>query len=425
MNASKIYVLVIDAIILSLCIFASTLAVNAADYTLGIYGNANLDVTINEQDVAYVQDVIKGTEAPTNLTDANYDGKIDENDIAQIRQIINGTEKEITILDWANRAVTTKEPVNSIVVCGSDPAVALRILGVMDRVIGVSEFSQSTKTFSHVFLPEFKDLPTVANGEVDYEAVLSLKPDVFISDVYVIPEGDEKKLSGIPVLKFDLYRARTIFNQMKTLGYVLGAEERAQEYIDFVEPILKEIREKTESLPSDKKTRVYLEAQRDYITHTKMGAAGYQIELAGGQNIAADMIGGATGWLEVDPEWILTENPDIIVKMAGWNRDNTTAGYETDDFTSMKALRDYILNRPELAKVKAIEDGNVEILSYDITYTPDYVISVAYLAKLFYPELFKDLDPVAIHQEYLNTFHKGLGWDVKKNGTFVYPPIAN
>ena len=156
-----------------------------------------------------------------------------------------------------------------------------------------------------------------------------------------------------------------------------------------------------------------------------MGAAGYQIELAGGQNIAADMIGGATGWLEVDPEWILTENPDIIVKMAGWNRDNTTAGYETDDFTSMKALRDYILNRPELAEVKAIEDGNVEILSYDITYTPDYVISVAYLTKLFYPELFKDLDPVAIHQEYLNTFHKGLGWDVKKNGTFVYPPIAN
>lgn len=411
--------------LLLLVLATNTIAASTADFTLSVFGNANLDDTIDEQDVAYVQEVIKGAKAPTNLTDANHDGNIDEKDITQIRQIINGTEEEITILDWANRAVTVKEPVKSIVICGSDPAVALRILGAMDRVIGVSKFSQSTKTYSQVFLPEFKDLPTVANGEVDYEAVLSLKPDVFISDVYVIPEGDEKKLSGIPVLKFDLYRARTIFNQMKTLGYVLGAEERAQEYIDFVEPILKEIRNKTEAIASDKKTRVYLEAQGDYVTHTKMGAAGYQIELAGGQNIAADMIGGATGWLEVDPEWILTENPDIIVKMAGWNRDNTTAGYETDDFKSMKALRDSILNRSELAKVKAIENGKVEILAYDITYNPDYVISVVYLAKLFYPELFRDLDPVAIHQEYLDKFHKSLGWDVRKHGTFVYPPIAN
>ncbi|MDD1762308.1 MAG: ABC transporter substrate-binding protein [Methanothrix sp.] len=402
-----------------------TMAASGADFTLGIYGNANMDDTIDELDIAYVDDVIHGTKQATNLTDANYDGKTDEIDIAQIEQIINGTEKEITILDWANRTVTVKEPVNSIVVCGSDPAVALRILGAMDKVIGVSEFSQSTKTYSQVFLPEFKSLPTVANGEVDYEAVISLKPDVFISDVYVIPEGDEKKLPGISVLKFDFYRARTIFNQIMTLGYVLGVEEKAQEYIDFCEPILKDIKGKTDAISSDKKTRVYLEAQGDYVTHSKMGASGYQIELAGGNNLAADMASRATGSLEVDPEWVIKENPDIIVKMAGWNRDNTTAGYETNDFKSMKALRDSILNRSELSKVKAIENGKVEILAYDITYNPDYVISVAYMAKLFYPELFRDLDPAAIHQEYLNTFHKSLGWDVKKNGVFVYPPIAD
>lgn len=113
------------------------------------------------------------------------------------------------------------------------------------------------------------------------------------------------------------------------------------------------------------------------------------------------------------------------MKMVGWNRDNTTAGYETDDLQSMRAMRERILNRSELAKVKAIEKGNVEMLSYDITYNPDYIISVAYLAKLFYPELFPDLDPAAIHQEYLNEFHRGLNWDVSKNGTFVYPPLAS
>lgn len=45
------------------------------------------------------------------------------------------------------------------------------------------------------------------------------------------------------------------------------------------------------------------------------------------------------------------------------------------------------------------------------------------MAELFYPELFKDLDPVEIHPEYLDIFHKGLGWDVRRNGTFVYPQL--
>ncbi|OPY52937.1 MAG: Cobalamin-binding protein precursor [Methanosaeta sp. PtaU1.Bin060] len=407
--------------VLGLCIILSSMVASAADFTLGIYGNANLDDTIDDKDMAYVKEVIKGTKAPTNLADANHDGKINDLDEIQIEQIINGTEKEITVIDSANRTVTVMLPVKRIAVGGMEDAVAIRILGAMDRVVAVSEYLL-TLDYDRAFFPELQELPSIGS-EIDCEAVLAVKPDLLLK--YSAKKVEEKNLPGVVILNLDMYRARNTINEMKILGYVLGAEERVQEYIDFCEPIFKEIKEKTAVLPSDKKARVYVEAQGDYVTHTKMGASGYQIELAGGQNIAADMIGGATGWLEVDPEWILTENPDIIVKMAGWNRDNTTAGYETDDFTSMKALRDYILNRPELAKVKAVENGNVEILAYDITYNPDYVISVAYLAKLFYPELFRDLDPVAIHQEYLDKFHKSLGWDVGKHGTFVYPPIAN
>lgn len=407
--------------LLMLCFLMAVIFGAASDYTLGIYGNANMDDRIDEQDVAFVNDVISGAKSATNLTDANDDGKIDDMDLIQIEQIINGTEREITVIDSANRTVTVKLPVKSIAVCGTEKAVALRILGATDRVVGVAE-SIITKDYAQKFLPELQGLPTIGDMEIDYEAVLALKPDIIIT--YSVQNADEEKLPGVTVLNFDFYRARSMFKEMKALGYVLGSEERAREYIDFCDPIIKGISTKLDNVPSNKRTKVYLEAQGDYVTHTKMGAAGYQVELAGGNNMAADMVGKATGWLEVDPEWVLNENPDIIVKMVGWNRDNTTAGYETDDFQSMRAMRERILNRSELAKVKAIEKGNVEMLSYDITYNPDYIISVAYLAKLFYPELFLDLDPAAIHQEYLNEFHRGLNWDVSKNGTFVYPPLA-
>jgi iron complex transport system substrate-binding protein len=42
------------------------------------------------------------------------------------------------------------------------------------------------------------------------------------------------------------------------------------------------------------------------------------------------------------------------------------------------------------------------------------------MAKWFHPDLFKDLDPQSIHQEYLTRF-QGLDYDLSKQGVFVYP----
>jgi iron complex transport system substrate-binding protein len=42
------------------------------------------------------------------------------------------------------------------------------------------------------------------------------------------------------------------------------------------------------------------------------------------------------------------------------------------------------------------------------------------MAKWFHPELFSDLDPKAIHQEYLARFLR-LDYDLDEQGVFVYP----
>ena len=124
---------------LMLCAMLAAISATASDYTLGVFGNANMDDKIDEQDLDFVRDVINGAKSATNLTDANHDGKIDDMDVIQIEQIIDGTEKEITIIDSANRTVTVKLPVESIAICGTEKAVAIRILGATDRVVGVAE----------------------------------------------------------------------------------------------------------------------------------------------------------------------------------------------------------------------------------------------------------------------------------------------
>jgi iron complex transport system substrate-binding protein len=58
-----------------ICMMLVAMPSSASDL-LEVFGNANMDNTINEKDVAYVEGVIKGKNAATNLSDANYDGKI-------------------------------------------------------------------------------------------------------------------------------------------------------------------------------------------------------------------------------------------------------------------------------------------------------------------------------------------------------------
>lgn len=70
-----------------------------ADYTLDIFGNANMDDTIDVQDVVYVKGIIYGSESPTDFADANYDGTIDEKDIDQIEAIIEGSESGAVLMD--------------------------------------------------------------------------------------------------------------------------------------------------------------------------------------------------------------------------------------------------------------------------------------------------------------------------------------
>jgi iron complex transport system substrate-binding protein len=51
-----------------------------------------------------------------------------------------------------------------------------------------------------------------------------------------------------------------------------------------------------------------------------------------------------------------------------------------------------------------------------------YPIGLRYMARLFHPDLFEDLDPEAFHQDFLTEF-QGLDYDLDEHGVFVYPPI--
>ncbi|WP_305064512.1 hypothetical protein [Methanococcoides sp.] len=84
---------VITAILLT-CVPASA----SEDYTLGIFGNANEDDTIDMEDMEYAERIVLGLDDQTQLADAKYDGEIDILDITQIELIMHEKEKELTLM---------------------------------------------------------------------------------------------------------------------------------------------------------------------------------------------------------------------------------------------------------------------------------------------------------------------------------------
>jgi iron complex transport system substrate-binding protein len=384
------------------------------DYVLGVYGNANEDDTIDMRDLTYVKLIFFDKKPETELADAKYDGKINPLDFIQIKLIIVGKEKELTIVDARGEAVKINKPIERIICFSTDSGGIIKAIGAKDKIVGVTKYFAIKTTY----FPELSKLPSVGGWpQPDIEKVLELEPDIFIVYGHWC-EGLEDKLepAGVTVVRLDFFRPEIMEDEIKKLGYCLDKVEGAKELVDFYTSYLNKIDEKVKKLSEEEKPRVFLESYSDYMASGKYSGSDAMCTIAGGINIASDL---PIISKEVDPEWIITQNPDIIVKAV--SQTSVSCGYDEDNVAEMKTLRDKIMSRPGFANIKAVKNGKIYLLAADIGHGSTYFVGITYMAKWFHPDLFEDLDPQAIHQEYLTRFQR-LDYDLDKHGVFVYHP---
>jgi iron complex transport system substrate-binding protein len=136
--------------------------------------------------------------------------------------------------------------------------------------------------------------------------------------------------------------------------------------------------------------------------------------MAGGNNIFSDDID--TQYAEVDPEEIITKNPEVIIRQV------QAGGYDTSDAAEMDALLKQTIDQSGWEYIDAIKNNNVYMISKELQ-NKRYFLGLLYTAKILLPEHFKDMDPQAIHQEYLSRF-QNLNIDLDKQGVFVYPALV-
>lgn len=74
------------------------------------------------------------------------------------------------------------------------------------------------------------------------------------------------------------------------------------------------------------------------------------------------------------------------------------------------------MSRPGLKETDAVKNGRVYLVSDDTTCAPRGAAGLYYLAGWFHPDIFKDVDPEAVHREMLKKFY---GEELR--GIWVYP----
>ena len=384
------------------------------DYVLGVYGNANEDDTIDMRDLTYVKLIFFGKKPETELADAKYDGKINPLDFIQIKLIIVGKEKEITVVDSADRIVTVKKPVERIIALGNYRTEAVKILGAVDKVVGISKY---TKKNSPHYFPELLELPEVGSwSSPDYEQIIALEPDIVITSANLQRCLEcEEKLSpvGIVVLGLDFYRDDLLKSEIEKLGYVLGARDKAEAYIEWREDYEEIIEDYVDELSEEEKPKVYMEwGGKTGRSYGKGSSGDASCTFAGGRNIASELPEYPT----VDMEWVLEQNPDVILKYisryAKWGWDDTEEPKEL--------ISDVSESRPGWDTITAVKDNRFYVFSSEITRGPDSIVGLSHFAKWLHPAL--DIDPEGIYREYLEQF---LAIEYPEDKIFTYPPLVS
>ena len=424
MNTKNMLLIGIAVFAISLLLTSPVLA--SADKTLDIYGNANEDDTIDMRDLTYVKLIFFGKKPETELADAKYDGKINPLDFVQIKLIIVGKEKQLTIVDDADRIVTVNKPVKRVIAFYTYFVEPLRTLDAADKIVGVDEL---TKKSPKVYFGEICDLPSVGYLTPDYEALFSLEPDLFLmtakSYADKVVDTLESNDPDLPILRMNVgsgeYGEFNYVEEMRKLGYVFGKREEAEEFIDWYAGIVDLIKSRTDELADDEKPRVLYgnlkKGGNEWFAFGRKSGVHKCLGIAGARNIAVDVDFGEKGCGYVDLEWVIVQNPEIIVR---YYSSGIRKSYAIDDTTEIIAHREEVLDHPALAEVDAVMNEKVQMISYGLVGSPRHLIGIAYLAKIFHPDLFDDLDPQAIHQEWLTRFQH-IDYDLDKHGVFVYP----
>jgi iron complex transport system substrate-binding protein len=317
----------------------------------------------------------------------------------------------IEVVDSVGSVIEIPQPLERVVILDHYAGEMVRALGAIDMIVGINDSMAEDTEYWPVLC---KVPPAGSYSEPNYEKIVELNPQLLIScDIGAAETEAMLKPAGIPVVRLDFYYPETFVSDIQTLGLVLGKEDEAQELIDFYEYYFNMVQERTGALEEDEKATIYYESSsKDYASAVEGSGWHEAILMAGGINIFANEVTtGSPSACEISPEAILEKNPSAIWK-------NRAGSYIPTDETETEALYNSLISRPGWEDLDAVKNNRVIAINYWMSRGCCKLVTICYMAKLLYPDLFLDMDPEEVTREWLEGFQ-----GVEYKGGYVYPSV--
>lgn len=309
---------------------------------------------------------------------------------------------EISFTDASGEMKTLPNTADRIVCLNSDVAETMVALGVGDKVIGITDSTKDdTALMSH--LPK---AISVGNWQTpSVERILALKPDVVISYSSSKPKNaDQLTNAGINLVYLDCYKINTLEHDVRALGTITGFEPAAEKYLKFFNTWKNLVTSRVSSIGNDTLPTVYVEGYTDYSAQGKNSGSDLIISLAKGKNLAADL---GEQWPKVTPEWVISEDPDMILKVVSVKPDKT-----------LHQVREQVIGRTGFDVLSAVKNDRVYVLNGDLLFGPRSPAGMIYIAKMLHSDVFTDIKPTDVLKEYADSFVSGTD-----KGEFFAPTL--
>ena len=271
------------------------------------------------------------------------------------RTLRDANNTELTIKERPRRIVSQTLGTDEILLSITDP----------QRIVGFSKFALDPK-FSNVVEEARK---TGAPAIQNVEDILQLNPDlIFVASYSRAEIVEQLQSAGAPAFRFANFdRLDDIKTNIRTVGYAIGEEERAENLVKKMDDELAEIRCRIPSGTTPPRVMSYGNAGYTAGSNTLFDDI---IRHAGAINATAE--GGIKGFGKISAEQVLEWQPDFIVVGANYGE--------------FEQIRQQLLSNPAIAATRAARSNHIILMDnrYFLTVSQFTVRAVDELVKGIY-----------------------------------------
>ena len=287
-----------------------------------------------------------------------------------------------TVMEVNDRVVTFYRPIERVASAFAIHTRVLIFLGACDRLVGITH--SNTAFEEERACGGLLKLPNVERGNPEFSASLHL--DLLAGHIRGVPATYQKKVNT-PCLNEgatswnptgETGRDETC-NGVRFYGEVLDMQEDAEDVLSYINEKYDKVSDITSQIPDSEKPRA-CDVKGKGIVSGGRSEKCIPYSDAGAISLKADLgVKGQT--LEISVEQLIKWNPDVLFIVKG--------GGGRTDITIEQVLAD-----PQLQTVNAVKTGSVYYITgrHHRPVLQRVMTGTMYMAKIFYPDKFKDLD---------------------------------